>query len=154
MLGLIGATLAWSQDQPVWLLLNLSSPDSLLTTDPTEKDRLLAAGWKQNAEARLFSVGAAERSDLHRMIGAQRGVTQRLFAARGDEIAQARKAGFSDEGVIGRVALRPREPHLVPVRRFAREGRFLWLIDTADQPWIEKAGWRLVGDDFWVWPAK
>lgn len=144
---------AAAHEREVALLLNLASPDSLFTTDDAERKRLTEAGWKQNAAARVWSAGAEDRSELHRMVRTKDGQVQRLFTGRADEIAAARAEGFVDEGVLGYVALRRTRDDLVPVYRLKNDGKFLWLIDSADRAWAEKAGWTWVGEDFWVLPA-
>lgn len=142
-----------AQERKVALLLNLASPDSIFSTDVAEQKRLKEAGWKQNAAARVWSQGAEDRSELHRMVRTKGGQVQRLFTGRADEIAAARADGFVDEGVLGYVALRRTREELVPVYRLKNGEKFLWLIDSADRAWAEKAGWTWVGEDFWVLPA-
>lgn len=141
---------AAAQERKVALLLNLASPDSIFSTDVAEQKRLKEAGWKQNAAARVWATGAEDRSELHRMVRMKDGQVQRLFTGRADEIAAALADGFVDEGVLGYIALRQTRHDLVPVYRLKNGGKFIWLIDPADRPWAEKAGWTWVGEDFWV----
>lgn len=152
-LWLFLAPFALAQESNVALLLNLASPDSLFSTDVAEQKRLKEAGWKQNATARVWSTGAEDRSELHRLVRTKDGQVQRLFTGRADEIAAALAEGFVDEGVLGYVALRQTREDLVPVYRLKNGERHLWLIDSADRAWAEKAGWTWVGEDFWVLPA-
>ncbi|MBA4138610.1 MAG: hypothetical protein C0518_14995 [Opitutus sp.] len=140
-------------DHPLWVLIDPASGDSVFSTDAEEKKRLVAGHWKVNAEVRIWSEGAADRSELHRLVRVANDRSSRLVSARADEIATAKRAGFVDEGALGFVALKELNDSLVPVRRFKNGDRFLWLIDEADRAWAENSGWQLVGEDFWVMPA-
>lgn len=145
--------MALAQEHSLQLLLNLASPDAIFSGDVAEQKRLKENGWKQNGEMRVWSAGAEDRSELHRMVRLKGGPAQRLFTGRADEAAAAREAGFTEEGVLGYVALRKTRDDLVPVYRLKNGERFLWLLDPSDRAWAEKAGWTWVGEDFWVLPA-
>jgi len=41
---------------------------------------------------------------------------------------------------------------MVPVIRFSKEGKYLWVVSAADQAWAEKSGWKREKVVFWLWP--
>ncbi|HLP24205.1 MAG TPA: hypothetical protein VK477_00910, partial [Acidobacteriota bacterium] len=135
-----------------WLMLNPAAEDTLLVTDPAEQQRLEKGGWRTDAVLGLFSEGDAGRSALQRLFKQGKGKSYRLLSGRADEVMRAKESGFQLEGTMGFVALTQTQPELVPVKRFQKDDRLLWLSGDQNQTWAEKAGWKLVGDDFWVLP--
>ncbi len=135
-----------------WLMLNPAAEDTLLVTDPAEQQRLEKGGWETDAVLGLFSEGDARRSALQRLFKQEKGKSYRLLSGRGDEVEQAKGKGFQLEGTMGFVALTQTQPELVPVKRFKKDDRLLWLAGKQNQAWAKEAGWQLVGDDFWVLP--
>lgn len=143
--GLAAATRAW-------LMLNPAAEDSLLVTDPAEQQRLEKGGWETDAVFGLFSEGDARRSALQRLFKQEKGNSYRLLSGRADEVEAAKRSGFQLEGAMGFVALTQTAPELVPVKRFKKGERLLWIAGAQNQAWAKEAGWQLVGDDFWVLP--
>lgn len=137
-----------------WLMLNPAAEDTLLVTDPAEQQRLEKGGWKTDAVLGLFSEEEARRSALQRLFKQDKGKSYRLLSGRADEVERAKGNGFQLEGTMGFVALTQTQPELVAVKRFKKDDRFLWLVGDQHQTWAKKAGWQLVGDDFWVLPEE
>jgi hypothetical protein len=148
-LPLVGA----AQEATGWLLLNVTTGDCLLATDPVEKARLQQDGWKLNGALLFLPAAEPGAKALHRLARRDNNGTDRMLSANGGEVAACIKNGFADEGVLGLVAPSQSRPELIPVYRFRKERKNLWLIDKSDQPWAEKNGWKLDGVGFWVLPA-
>jgi hypothetical protein len=154
--GLILAALpliAAAQEAKGWLLLNFTADDSLLVTDPMEKGKLLQDGWKVNSGMVFVSADEPGAKPLHRMARSGDHATDRMLSADAGEIAACVKDGYSDEGVLGSIAPAQSKPEQVPVYRFRKEKRNLWLIDETDRAWAENNGWKPDGVGFWVLPV-
>ena len=148
----LSATLAHAQQTvQTWLMLNPNSQETFFVTDPAEQIRLTRAGWKVNGTAYLLNKAQPNTSAMQRLVkGTSRG-TDRIFAVTTEQSVAAVKAGYTSEGVLGQASATPLNPSLVPVYHFVKDSMNLWLIDKADQPWAEKAGWTLKGVAFWLW---
>ena len=136
-----------------WLLLNQSSQETLLVMDAAEKDKLQHAGWLTNGHGSLALHPAADLAGVHRLVASTSLGYDRVFSLAPEEIEACLKAGYHDEGVLGQGAATQLKPEMIPVYRFSRASKHLWLIGTSARPWAEKNGWKFGGIAFWIWPA-
>jgi hypothetical protein len=151
---LLAAPLAgMAQGAPGWLMLRSEVADSVLVTDPGEKGKLEKDGWKLDGEVRFLMPTDTGALPLHRMARPGDKGTDRMLSTNAEEVSACIKDGFADEGMLGYVAATQLTPEMVPVYRYRKEKKNLWLIDKADQPWAEKNGWKLDGAAFWARPA-
>jgi hypothetical protein len=137
----------------VWVLL-MQNPDeaqSIISNNPSEKDGLLAAGWRLSGVGLTETEAGANRGLLHRMLKMSPSVQRRLAVTSG-EVAANEAAGFVSEGALGQVELKA-EPGYVPVHGFAKGERTIWVVDHHDQYWADKNGWKRTGAIFWLRPA-
>ena len=140
------------QTVKTWLMLNEVSQETCFVADPAEQTRLASSGWRVNAVGALIIKPQATTVGVQRWVkGFDKG-NDRIFAINAEQAANAKKSGYSLEGVMGQVALTQLTPTMIPVYHFVREWRSLWLIDKADQTWAEKNGWKLKETAFWIWP--
>jgi hypothetical protein len=151
LLAALPAMLA-AADVQAWLIRNPDSPESIMSTDPTEKDRLIKASWSLSGTGVLHTEAADDSAPLHRMVRTTPKAVSRMLAANPAEVAAALKAGYETEGKLGFVALTS-APELVPVYRYSKEKRLLWLISPSDQVWAKKDGWKQERVAFWLWPV-
>ena len=135
-----------------WLLISGDLKDSVISTDPKEKDALENGGWKVNGTGNLQTTPERGAVALHRLARAGTDATDRLLEADAEKVAVHVKAGFTDEGVLGYVSSTAK-PGLIPVHHFTKDGKHFWLIDKADQPAAEAKGWKPAGVSFWLWPV-
>lgn len=134
-------------------MLNVGAQESVFVTDSKEQAHLAKEGWKTNGEAVLLSVSQPDTGAMQRLFKASPGKgVDRIFAITAEEAAGAMKAGYVNEGILGYAATTQSAPAMVPVYRFTKDSKNLWLVDTADKAWAEKAGWKLKGVAFWLWP--
>ncbi len=133
-----------------WLLL-MQNPDiaeTIISTDARERDNLVRAGWKLTGDGLLVSDGGAEKGLLHRMLRTEAPVLRRL-AVNPEEVATNLEEGFVIEGAMGHVWLK--EPAGgVPVHRFRKGDRLIWVSGHHEQYWAEKNGWERDGPVFWL----
>jgi hypothetical protein len=135
-----------------WLLLSDNLRESIISTDPGERDTLQKGNWKLNGVAELQAEKAEGLSALHRMAKAGEDSTDRVLAADESKVAENVKAGYHDEGVVGFVST-TEKTGLVPAYHFTKGERHLWLFDAKDRSTIEGEGWKSAGVSFWVWPV-
>lgn len=150
----IGAIPVLAQSTPGWVLLRQDVADGLIAADPGEKDRLVKAGWKVDSEIRFLAVSDAGAKPLHRMARSGPEGEERMLSISSDEVAACVQNGFTDEGLLGYAAATQLKPEMIPVNRYRKGPRSLWLVDPADQGWAEKNGWKLLGTAFWLLPAE
>ena len=152
---LCGATALRAQPlMSAWLMLNLSSQETVLVLDAAEKDKLQQAGWLTNGRGSLALNPAADLVGVHRLVISNAAGNDRVFTVSAEEMAAGLKAGYHEEGVLGQAAATQLKPEMIPVYRFSRTQKHLWLIGTTARPWAEKNGWKFGGIAFWIWPAK
>jgi hypothetical protein len=142
---------ASASDVAAWLVLNpSSSPETILSTDVMEKNNLVRGNWHVTGTGVLQSEGGADTALLYRMILPQpNGGVLRMLAVTKDEMKARLKAGYVTEGELGYVSTKA-GPGLIPVVRFAKDNRYLWLISPADQAWAAKNGWTKEKTVFWL----
>ena len=148
-----GAILVHAQQTAkVWLMLSEVSQETCFVGDPAEQSRLINSGWRINGEGSLLIKPQATTVGMQRWVKGFDNGNDRIFATNAEQAAIAKKSGYSLEGVMGQVALTQLTPRMIPVYRFVREWRSLWLVDKADQSWAERNGWKAKGIAFWIWP--
>ena len=152
---LLGATLARAVEPTMqtWLMLNPYSQETLLVTDQVEQSQLQVNGWKINGTGYLCPTAAADTVGVRRLVRSNAKGNDRVFAIYPRHIATSLKSGYSDEGILGYGAATQIEKQMIPVYRFSKEDRHLWLIGKADRPWAEERGWKFDGVGFWIWPV-
>lgn len=151
--GLLFAALTvQAQHTRTWLMLNVTTQESVFSTDPKEQAHLAKEGWKTNGEAALLSANQPNTAAMQRLFKVSDKGVDRIFAISAEEATAATKSGYVNEGTLGQASTVQSAPTMVPVYRFTKDARNLWLIDPADQAWAEKAGWKLKGVAFWLWP--
>jgi hypothetical protein len=126
--------------------------DSVISTDPKERDTLVKGGWKLNGTGNLQTAAEKGAVPLHRLARSGKNATDRLLEADPVKVASHVKQGFMDEGVLGYVSAEA-APGLLPVYHFSQAGRHFWLIDKQDQETAEAKGWKPAGVSFWLWPV-
>jgi hypothetical protein len=147
------AATAFAQSAPGWVLLRQDVADGLIAADPGEKNNLVKASWKIDAEIRFLPVSEPGAKPLHRLARVGPQGEERMLTISGDEVAACVQNGFADEGLLGFAAATQLKPEMIPVNRYRKGPRSLWLVDPADQAWAEQNGWKLAGTSFWVLPA-
>lgn len=135
-----------------WLLHSGDWRDSVVSTDPKEKESLEKNGWKLSGTGNLQSEAQKGAAPLHRFARAGKGVTDRMLESNPAKVAQHLKNGYTDEGVLGYVSSEEK-PGLKPVHHFTKDDLHFWLIDLRDQPAAEERGWKASGVSFWLWPV-
>ncbi len=147
--------IAAAGDISTWVVINTGSPanpESILSTDVMEKNRLVHAGWHVSGAGVLQGDEMADAGQVFRMFRPlPKGGVVRMFAVSKEEADARTKVGYVTEGALGYVSLKA-GAGMVPVIRFSKEGKYLWVISAADQDWAEKAGWRREKVAFWLWP--
>jgi hypothetical protein len=133
-----------------WLLFNAKASDSVMVSDPVEKQRLLLGPWQIDGRFQFLQPTAPGAKALHRLARRVADGTDRKLAADPDEIRAQVDAGFTDEGVVGFVATEAGGPSREPVYRFTKGERSLWLMGEAGCKWAREAGWQDAGAAFWV----
>jgi hypothetical protein len=144
--------IAFANLMPAWLLVSLKSQESIVTTDSSERDKLVEAGWKIDGTGGLQSEGMTGAGPLHRLWRATPNGTERLLETDAAQIPMWVESGYTDEGVVGYVAAAPGDGR-VPVYQYRKGDKRLWLADPATQASAKDSGWRLQGVHFWLWPA-
>ena len=150
LLPLLGA----AADIEGWVVLNTGSPanpESILSTDVMEKNGLVRGGWKVSGSGVLQGDEVADSALVFRMFLAQpKGGVVRMLAVTKEEADTRTKLGYVTEGALGHVSLKA-APGMVPVIRFSKAGKYLWVISAADQGWAEQNGWKREKVAFWLW---
>ncbi len=143
--------LASASDVQAWVVLNPVSPaETIFSTDVAEKNNLIRGNWKVSGSGVIQTESGADTGLLHRMIlPLPTGGVLRMLAVTPEEVKARLKAGYVTEGAVGYVSLKS-APGLVPVIRFSKADRFLWLISAADQAWATKNGWTREKAVFWL----
>ena len=147
----LGAIFAQAQSTQTWLMLRESSQETFFVTDRVEQDRLLKTGWKIGGTGYLLAQPKAGSVGMVRFAKGFSGGGDRIFATSPAQEAEATKAGYAKEGLMGQVSLTQATQEMIPVYHFIKDSRNLWLIDKADQKWAEKSGWKSQGVAFWLW---
>ena len=144
--------LASAADIQGWLVLNPNLPETVMSTDVMEKNRLVKGGWHVSGTGVLHTDAAADTDQLYRMFRAvpKGGVVRMLAVSKADMNAAVRD-GYITEGALGYVPLKA-GPGRTAVYRFTKGDNLLWLISDADQAWALKAGWKRDKAVFWLWP--
>jgi hypothetical protein len=135
-----------------WLLISSDWKESIVSTDPKERDMLEKGGWKTNGTGILQTSLQKGAAELHRLARPGKDATDRILEADPAKIAAYVKQGFTDEGGLGMVSAEAK-PGLLPVYHFTNGERHFWLINKKDQPAAEAKGWKSDGVSFWVWPV-
>jgi len=143
--------LAAASDVQAWLVLNPSTPETIMSTDMLEQSRLVHAGWKVSGTGILQTAGGADSGLLYRMVKPLPTGALRMLVVTEDELNANLKAGFVTEGALGYVSLKS-GPGLIAVNRFTKDSKYLWLISSVDEAWAEKNGWKRERTVFWLWP--
>lgn len=142
-------------DISAWVVINTGSPanpESILSTDVMEKNRLVHAGWHVSGAGVLQGDEVAGSAQIFRMFfPLPKGGVARMFAVTREEADARTKVGYVTEGALGYVAQKA-GPGMIPVIRFSKDARNLWVISATDQAWAEKAGWKREKVAFWLWP--
>jgi hypothetical protein len=134
-----------------WLMLKDSSQETFFVTDRVEQSRLLKTGWKVSGTAFLLAKPNADSVGMIRFAKGSESGSDRIFAISPEQVAEAVKAGYAKEGLMGQASATQTVPEMVPVYHFTKDSRNLWLIEKADQAWAEKSGWKAKGVAFWLW---
>ncbi len=157
LIGLCSFGAIFARAEPsmqTWLMLNIYSQETLLVTDQAEETKLQVDGWKISGIGLLCPTLTQETVGIRRLVRSNEKGNDRVFAIYPRHIANCLKAGYHDEGILGYGAATQFEKQMIPVYRFAKEDRHLWLIGKADRPWAEERGWKFEGVGFWIWPAE
>lgn len=146
-------TMAVASDTKVWVLLmqNPAAAQTIVSSNPTEKEGLIKAGWRLSGTGLVSTEGGAGRGLLHRLLRTNPDV-ERQLAMSPEELATHTAAGFVSEGAMGYVQLQA-APDLLPVHGFSKGGRFIWVMDHHDQYWADQNGWKRAGQMFWLRPV-
>jgi len=136
-----------------WLMLHKEMQDTMIVIDPAERAKLEQAGWTLNGTLVFVPDNEPGGAALHRMAQYNRVNGGRIFTARTGEIKAAINLGYTDEGKLGLVGLKQLKPGMLPVQRYRKGERYIWLVDKSVQPWAEENGWRPDVISFWVLPA-
>lgn len=149
---LLAATLASSASAQGrgWLLFNPKDVDAVLVSDPVEKDHLQLGPWQIDGHFRYLPPATAGALALHRLARPATFGTDRMFSTNLDEVHSLVSARYADEGVVGFVAVKAGPPSLIPVFRYRKGDRSLWLMGEAGRKWAETAGWKTDAPAFWV----
>lgn len=146
--------MAAAADIEGWLVLNTASPanpESILSTDVMEKNGLVRGGWQVSGSGVLQGDEVADSVKVYRMFQPQpKGGVVRMLAVTKEEADTRTKAGFVTEGALGYVSVKA-GPGMVPVIRFSKAGKFLWVISADHQAWAAKNGWKREKVAFWFW---
>ena len=143
--------MASAGEMQAWLMFNPSSSETLMTTDFLEKNHLAQGGWKASGSGVLHSEGGADTAKLFRMVlPTDKGIF-RMLVTDPEEVSAKLKAGFVTEGMLGYVSVKS-AIGLIPVCRFSKGGKVIWLSSAADQKWAETNGWKREPNKFWLWP--
>lgn len=137
---------------PAWLVVNLSSQESLVTTDENERNKLTASGWKVDGSGSLHTSGEQGAGALHRLWRATPQGADRLLETDIAQLPLLVKAGYADEGSVGFVAATD-ETGRIPVYQYRKDEKRIWLINEGTQAAAKEAGWKLQGVHFWLWPS-
>jgi hypothetical protein len=137
---------------PAWLLVRFPTQESIITTNSGERDKLVASGWRVAGKGSLQQDAQEGSGPLHRLWRASPQGTDRLLETDVGQLSELVKSGFVDEGVIGFVAAAPGAGR-APVYQYLKGDKRIWLIDDATQTTAKKAGWKLQGVHFWLWPV-
>lgn len=148
-----GAVLARAQQSvQTWLMIHQTSGESFFVTDPIEYTRLTQGGWESDGTGVMLSSALLDAAGMQRLVKGSPEGNDRIFAITPEQVAAAEQAGYHSEGVMGFVSPTNLNPSMVPVYHFTKDSRNLWMINQAGRPAAEKAGWKLQGVAFWLWP--
>ena len=144
--------IASAADIQGWLVLNPVLPETVMSTDVMEKNKLVHGGWHVSGTGVLHTDATADTDQVYRMFRpVSTGGVVRMLAVTEAEKNANEKAGFILEGSLGNVPLKA-APGLTAVYRFSKAGKFLWLMSDTDQAWATKNGWARDKAVFWLWP--
>jgi hypothetical protein len=144
---------ATAQVTQSWLMLHKEMQDTMIVIDAAERAKLEQAGWTLNGTLGFVPDNEPGGVALHRMAQYNKVNGGRIFTARSGEIKAAINLGYTDEGKLGLVGLKQLSPGMVPVQRYRKGERYIWLVDKSVQPWAEENGWRPDVISFWVRPV-
>lgn len=133
-----------------WVLL-MQNPDqaqSLISTSQEEAKHLISAGWKLSGAGTLSTEGGADKIQLIRMLRMKPDVARRV-ATSPEEVASNTKEGFASEGALG-YARANQEEGAVPVHRFSKGDRLIWVSGHHEQYWADHNGWKREPGIFWL----
>ena len=136
-----------------WLMLHKDMQDTMIVIDPAERAKLEQAGWTLNGTLVFVPENEPGGAALHRMAQYNKVNGGRIFTARSGEIKAAINLGYTDEGKLGLVGLKQLSPGMLPVQRYRKGERYIWLLDKSVQLWAEQNGWRADVISFWVLPV-
>jgi hypothetical protein len=135
-----------------WLLLTSNWHESIVSTDPAEKDKLVEGDWRLNGTGNLQTEPGKGLAALHRLTRSGSDGTDRVLETDPARLAADIKAGYHDEGALGFVSTTD-QTGLLPVEHFSKDKRHLWLINAADATTAKAQGWKSEGVAFWIWPV-
>jgi hypothetical protein len=148
--------LAVAGDIQAWLVINTgnpAAPETILTTDVLEKANLVRGNWKVSGTGVLQGDPVSGSAPVFRMFHPlPKGGVARMLAVSQEDADARTKVGYVTEGNLGNVSVKA-GPDFVPVIRFIKDGKYLWVISAADQTWATKAGWTREKVVFWLWPS-
>ena len=73
----------------------------------------------------------------------------RRVATSSEEVASNMKEGFTSEASLG-YAMTTEEEGAVPVHRFSKGDRLIWVSGPHEQYWADHNGWKREPGIFWL----
>jgi hypothetical protein len=143
--------IASAAEMPAWLVLNPNgSPETVLSTDVLEKNNLVRSKWHVTGAGALQSEAGPDLAMVYRMVLPQpNGGVLRMLAVSPGEMKARLAAGYVTEGAMGYASTKA-GPGLIPVVRYMKDDRYLWVISATDQTWATKNGWTKEKVVFWL----
>jgi hypothetical protein len=142
---------SWAEMEQAWIIESGDFKETIVSTNPTEKDQLTKDGWKIDGTGMMRTAWEAGAGPLHRLSQSTATGVDRVLETDVRQLPVLQKSGYVDEGLVGFVADSD-GPGRIPVIQFSKGNRKLWVVSEEAQVILKKEGWIRQGIHFWLWP--
>ena len=142
---------SWAQMNQAWIIESADFKETIVSSNPTEKDHLVKDGWKIDGTGMMRTSWVPDSGPLHRLSQSTAKGIDRVLETDVGQLPILKKSGYVDEGLIGFVA-DSEGPGRIPVIQFSKANRRLWVVGEETQAKLKQEGWIRQGVHFWLWP--
>lgn len=149
---MLASVQGWAEMTQAWVIESSEYKETIVSTNPTEKDQLVKDGWKVDGTGMMRTDWEAGAGGLHRLSRVTAKGVDRSLETDAKQLPLLEKSGYTDEGVVGFVADSD-GPGRIPVIQFSQGTHRLWVVSEDAQAKLKKEGWTRQGIHFWLWPV-
>jgi hypothetical protein len=149
--ALLAARAAAAEAVQAWIIESPALDESIVATNPAEKDQLVKDGWMVDGTGLLRGAAEPGAGPLHRLARTKPGGVDRALETDVKRLPALKQSGFLLEGLLGYVADSD-GPGRVAVVQYSKGDKRVWVVNPATEVKVSQQGWTRQGVHFWLWP--